>query len=176
MLEDFYRIQDTGCTPEDLKIRSRPLCEKLKKSLIRLFRWRWDWEVSHRDPVVHEAPVDPRTSWSVDDSLNPLFPTVLHYQSIDIADEMNLYNTAIYLLVSGGHIFNLGPSQIAKEAYESLPKAEEPPRTNPLTMPHGNNFLYLDAAKETMRSVDYYLLDEHRVQGSHSLLWPLRTR
>ena len=176
MLEDFYKIQDTGCTPEDLKIRSRPLWEKTKQLLICLFRWRWNWEVSHRDPVVYEVPVDPRTSWSVDDFLNPLFPTVLHYQSIDIADEITLYNTAIYLLMSGGHIFNLGPSQIAKETYESLPKAEEPPRTNPLTMPSGNIFLYLHTTNGTMRSVDYYLLEKHRIQGSYSLLWPLRMR
>lgn len=177
MLEDFHKIQDTGCTPEDLKISARPLLEKTTQLLIRLFRWRWDWEVSHGGPVVYEVFVNPQTSWSCDDFLNPLFPTALHYQSIDIADELTLYNTAIAFLTAGGHYFSLGaPSGIAQAAYESLPKAEEPPRINPLTMPHGKIFLYLDVTKESMRSVDYYLLDKHRSQGSYSLIWPLRMR
>lgn len=73
-------------------------------------------------------------------------------------------------------MLNLGESQIAKAAYEFLLKAEKPPRMNPLTMPHGWISIYLDVTKENMRSVDYYLLDKHRSQGSYSLLWPLRMR
>lgn len=74
MLEDFDKLKDTSYTPEDLKTRSCPIWRKTKQLLISLFRWRRDWGISHRGPVVHETPVEPPKSWAVDEFLNPLFP------------------------------------------------------------------------------------------------------
>ncbi|KAK3170257.1 hypothetical protein OEA41_009644 [Lepraria neglecta] len=69
---------------------------------------------------------------------------------------------------------NIGHSPIAELAFPALPANEKPTKVSPLTMPSGNIFIYLDAAKESVHSVDYYLLDEHAGQGAFSLIWPLR--
>lgn len=176
LLEDFHRLEGAGFEVVELKEKCVPLWQKTKELLTKLFRWRWQWEAASGGPVAHEVLVDPKISWTVDEDLKPLFPTVLYFKSLANADELSGYNAAVAILISCGHLFNLGTSPLAEMAYSSLPLDEMPEKINPLTMPHGGNLVYLDGVKESMRSVDYYLLEKHRSQGSWSLLWPLRTR
>jgi len=176
LLEDFDTFENVGFQDEELRAKCRPLWEKAKELMIRLFRWRWEWEASHDGPVAYEVPVDPTTSWTVDGDLKPLFPSVLYFQSLEIAKQLTIYNSAVSILMTCGHMFNVGVSDIAEKAHSSLPLNEEPLKVNPLTMPHRGTSIYLDGTKETLRTVDYYLLERHRNQGAFSLLWPLRMR
>ena len=176
LLEDYHTFENARLGVQKYRAECNTLFEKAKRLMIRLFRWRWDWEASQQHPAACEINVDPKTSWTVDEALEPLFPTTLHFQSIAKADQFNLYNTAVTILMSCGHIFSDGRNNIAEAAYTSLPLEIEPTKVNPLTMPHGGQSLYLDGIIEGMRCVDYYLQPKHSSQGSLSLLWPLRMR
>ena len=167
VMEDFDNLKGVVTNEEELRAQSRLLREKFQKQLKKLYRWRWDWEASHHGPVAYEIPVDPNTSRAVDENLKPMCDTVIYFTDVTIAHELLLYDSVLS---------NNGPSQIAEIAFSELPANEEPAKANPLTMPSGNDLMYLDAAKESMRSVNYFLLDEHASQGAYSLIWPLHAR
>ena len=175
-MEDFLALERTVTNEEELRVQTRPSWEKCLEQLKTLYRWRWGWEAAHNGPVAYEVPVDPKTSWTVDENLQPIYDTVLYFTDVTMADELNFYNAVLTAVLSCAHIMNIGHSPIAELAFSALPANEKPTKVNPLTMPSGNIFIYLDAAKESMRNVDYYLLDEHAGQGAFSLIWPLRCR
>ena len=175
-MEDFENLKSIVTNEEELRVQSKLLWKKFPEQLKRLYRWRWDWEASHNGPVAYEVPVDPKTSWTVDENLKPICDTVIYFTDVTMAREFVYYNSVLSLIMYFAFTVNNGPSQIAEIAFLGLPANEEPVKLNPLTMPSGNNLIWLDAAKESMRSVDYFLLDEHTSQAAYSLISPLRTR
>ena len=112
----------------------------------------------------------------MDENLQPICDKVLYFTNVTMADELNIYNAVLLAASSCVHVMNIGHSPIEDLAFSALPANENPTKVKPLTKPSGNTLTYLDAAKESMRSVDYYLLDEHASQGAFSLIWPLRCR
>ncbi|KAL2052267.1 hypothetical protein ABVK25_007426 [Lepraria finkii] len=152
-MEDFRDLERTVTNEEELRAQTRRSREKCLEQLKTLYLWRYGWGVAHNGPVAYEVPVDPKTSWTVDENLQLICDTVLYFTDVTMADELNYYNVVLSAVLSCAHIMNIGHSPIAELVFSALPASEKPTKTNPLTMPSGNIFIYLDAAKESMRSV-----------------------
>ncbi|KAL2041887.1 hypothetical protein N7G274_005074 [Stereocaulon virgatum] len=154
VMEDFDNLESVATNEKELRAQRSLLWEKLLEQLKRLYRCRWDWEASHNGPVAYEVPVDRKTSWTVDENLKPIYDTLIYFTDFAMAHELLNHNPILLIIRSLAFTVNNGPSQIAEIAFLGLPANEEPTKLNPLTMLSGNNPIYLDAAKESMRSVE----------------------
>ena len=174
LMEDYHLAKAQTLNEEDLGRLCQPILVKVKDMLKKAFRWRWEWERAYDSPVAWEVTVDPKTSWTVDDELEPLFPTVIYFKSLDFANEISHYNALVTTLQATGYAISRGPSHVAGWAFSELPFNEQPGKKNPLNMPTGDIDTYLDCSKDSMRCVDYFLQEQHRNLGAYSLLYPLR--
>ena len=115
---------------------------------------------------------------SVDATSKPLFLMVLHFENLIVAHESNIYNSALMLLVHSantvqGSYENTNIVRAALYAFLSDQGRQMPRKTNPTILPH-KYIIPVDIANDIVRSVDYYLQQQHVSQGTFSLLMPWR--
>jgi hypothetical protein len=141
-----------------------------------------------RGKVVHEILTDPLSSLAVDDDRKPLFPTLLYYRDICIAEELILYNTTLIGFLHLWKQFHGGDASIASILSLLADEGKLRPRKrNPLILPGLSDNIgeehdgwdaagvgVLDITREICRSIEYHLLGQHENEGSFFLMFPLR--
>ena len=136
-----------------------------------LFIWRYNWERDNPN-MVYEVPVDRRSSLTLNEDGNPLYPTVLYYRDFHKGRTIMLYNFALMLILRLAAF--QGIHEPVQTALAILPTSFEPSlQTNLLTLPCPS-LSRSEIVDEMCRSVEYHLIGPHSIIGAASLILPLR--
>ena len=133
-----------------------------------LYEWRASWQRQNPDacfelPATAECPI-------VLSACEPqqLFPIVLHFSTLGLANEIALYNAILILLL------RLSTQVIGSSFDPLLPVVNQPTISDgPLLLP-GTTGNPQAVAVEICRSVEYHLLGAQNSAGAFNLLFPLR--
>jgi len=133
----------------------RELLIKVMTYFQQLYFWRSDWETTY-----------PASCSELNIGGKKPFQVVLYYSTLDRANEIILYDSILLLL------WRLGRA-IVGQSFRP-PKPERILRTNQYLLLPGELTSQQAVATEICRSVDFLLLEEHRITGAYFLLFPLK--
>ena len=153
------------------------ILNRLLRALQSVFRWRWSWELENPH-CVFLVPTNSSSSLTLDSRGRPLYTHVYFYTSLELANEILTYNTAIGVLNHSACL--LGEYSLIKLAIETLPVSDwenfapkDYQRTNPLELPH-SDLRIEDVTTEMIKTVEYCLLDHQAQAGAYILIPALR--
>lgn len=151
----------------DVQYSRANLQHKIIDRVQKLSSLLWQWELVN--PIAcWEAPLDPIISSSYGPSGKPLFNSVLHFESFDLAIDVVNFNAIRLLLYRLQDEVGLSESLVLS----MLGNEHQGPHSNPLLLPGQGS--RLDNAVEICRTVDYFLQPRLENHGALVLMFPLR--
>ncbi|KAH6723570.1 hypothetical protein BKA61DRAFT_648690 [Leptodontidium sp. MPI-SDFR-AT-0119] len=132
------------------------LSQKVLMELKMLYEWRAAWAMENQG------------GWWEVPSPSSIFPTVIHFKSLMIANGVTIYNAILILLRWIGYQV-IGPTFDPAGVYIDVPEGiEYGPLYAPREAPNGQAI-----AMEICRAVEYHLEEERKSAGGFFLLFPL---
>lgn len=151
----------------DVQYARANLQSKIIDRIQKLSSLLWQWELTN--PLAcWEAPLDPIISSSYSPNGKPLFNSVLHFESFDLAVDVVNFNANRLLLYRLQDDAGLSESLVLS----MLSNEYQGPHSNPLLLPGQGS--RLDNAIEICRTVDYFLQPRLENHGALVLMFPLR--
>lgn len=167
--EDRWDMDTAAAQGVDITVALRALKANLISDFRDLIRWRWQWDFDNPN-IVQEKEIDASTGLGID-SVGPLFESIIHFQSLELATELVLYSATLLLI---GHFYRaITGTEIMGPAMSIWPASERPQPTNPLKLP-SETLQEEDMVLEICRSVEYHLQGSHASSGAFALMFPLR--
>ncbi|MBE7182528.1 MAG: hypothetical protein INR71_15210 [Terriglobus roseus] len=160
----------TGSAPEVVDT----FHHRIHAMLLELFAWRFKWQRLY-EGLAYEVPaLETSCRLTVDESGSPLFDTVIFYRSFHPARQLGFYLTCIILILEVAQAWGIthAPAE-ALAALAGYDSHSASVAAGPLALPHVATSRE-EAAREILRSVEFYLQGEHRLAGAMHLLTPLR--
>lgn len=143
------------------------LQDNLLQRIQRLADLVWQWDLLN--PLAcWEAPPDPTLSFSFDESGQPLFDTVYHFDDVERAIDvlnLNLVRLLLYGPCDKADLLDSYVSTIVGSQYDG-------PHANPLLLPGQGD--RISHSLEICRCVDFLLSSRRQSRGALVLLFPLR--
>jgi len=163
LLEDASALHDEALRSDERVHLHTRLSGNIYSHLGALYQWRWEWERNNPHCCYETEKIQ------APGEAQPIFPAMLSFASLIRANEINIYNCILLLLLKLGSEV-IGPSfNFAISNQTHLHNTS----SNPLYLP-GQAPNPLAIAAEICRSVDYHLLEHQNSAGAFFLLFPLR--
>ncbi|KAH7354671.1 hypothetical protein BKA65DRAFT_548761 [Rhexocercosporidium sp. MPI-PUGE-AT-0058] len=160
LMEDAAALQSLDLDGEIVKAKQLELSQKVLMELKMLYEWRVTWAKKNQGNWWEVPSACPQT--------REIFPTVIHFKSLMIANETTIYNAILLLLRSIGFQV-IGPAFDPSGIYLDVPKGiDYGPLYAPRAAPNGQAI-----ATEICRAVEFHLAEERKSAGGFFLLFPL---
>ncbi|CEJ89978.1 hypothetical protein VHEMI05791 [[Torrubiella] hemipterigena] len=167
LMEDadaIIQAEEQGLNTEADKLL---LQDNLLQRIQRLADLVWQWDLSN--PLAcWEAPIDSSTSFSLDESGQPLFDTVYHFDDVERAIDvlnLNVVRLLLYGACDKAGLLDSYVSTIVGSQYDG-------PHANPLLLPGQGD--RISHSLEICLCVDFLLSNPRQSRGALVLLFPLR--